>query len=218
MFRWLTGLFCLLVGTSAFSQINEVGFDIASDSSLNIQSGIGATSGQSLVVNIVGNNWTTATVGGGVDLTFDNSLLSLQSVVIDTANFDIPYGTCDNTGGFSGCATPGASTSGSVSQIDFGQLLDSAASGNFEIATLTFAVIGQGTDATGLGLAQDSGNPFADTSSNTLPATFESASVTASSSVVPPVPEPPTALLVGMAALLGFGLYRRVATSRGLLP
>jgi hypothetical protein len=217
MFRWLTGLFCLLVGTSAFSQINEVGFDIASDSSLNIQSGIGATSGQSLVVNIVGNNWTTATVGGGVDLTFDNSLLSLQSVVIDTANFDIPYGTCDNTGGFSGCATPGASTSGSVSQIDFGQLLDSAASGNFEIATLTFAVIGQGTDATGLGLTQDSGNPFVDTSSNTLPATFESASVTVSSSVVPPVPEPPTAMLVGIA-LLGFGLYRRFATSRGLLP
>jgi hypothetical protein len=104
-----------------------------------------------------------------------------------------------------------------VSQIDFGQLLDSAASGNFEIATLTFAVIGQGTDATGLGLTQDSGNPFVDTSSNTLPATFESASVTASSSVVPPVPEPPTALLVGIA-LLGFGLYRRFASSRGLLP
>jgi hypothetical protein len=213
MIRWLTASVCLLVGTSSFAQINEVGFDLASDSSLGIQSSFSATIGQSLVVNIVGNNWSASPEFAGLNLTFNSTLLSLQSAVIDAANFDFTYGNCNATG----CASS-TTNSGTLDQIDFGSFFTPPVTGNFEIATLTFTALGSGNDAAGLLLSADPLNPIIDSGSNTLPVAFGSAAVTVNSSVVPPVPEPPTATLVGIAALLGFGLYRRHLTRGGLLP
>ncbi len=83
MYRSITALFLSLASMSSWGQAT-VGFDLSAGSTFN--------TGETVTLNLVGNNWTDALGGGGVNFSFNSSVLELESVTINTSVFDLPQG------------------------------------------------------------------------------------------------------------------------------
>ena len=88
MYRSITALLLGLASMSSWGQAT-VGFDLSGGNAFS--------TGQTVTLNLVGNNWTDALGGGGVNFSFDSSVLELESVTINTSVFDLPQGACDMT-------------------------------------------------------------------------------------------------------------------------
>ncbi len=145
------------------------------------------TPGGSFSVDVRGADFTDIVVGGGFNLSFDASLLSLDSVVIDASwDFIRSGGLIDNA-------------SGTLSDAYFNTFVGTP-TGDFAVATLSFTAKAPGTSM--LVLAASPSFPFANVQAELIDVTFGSARVTA-------VPEPATwaTLLAGVALL---GARRRV--------
>jgi len=101
--------------------------------------------GQTFSLDLVGTGFTDIIDGGGVSLSFDASVLQVNSVTVDTGVWDFfdDPGSIDNTGG-------------NVTEIQFASFF--GATGDFAIATIEFFAAGAGTSA--LGLTESILNPF----------------------------------------------------------
>jgi hypothetical protein len=162
-----------LAGLSAVASAGSLGLDPA-DTTLN--------PGDSFSLKVLGSGFAEVVVGGGFNLSFDASLLQLDSVTINTAvwEFAANGGLIDNA-------------SGTLSDATFNTFLNSP-TGNFEAATLNFTSKGAGTSTVTLSAAPSF--VFSDLDGNEIATSFGSASVTA-------VPEPATVItmLMGLALL-----------------
>lgn len=118
---------------------NQIEWGSPSSSLINV--------GDSFSVDIIGTGFTSSNVdGGGVNFTFDSSILSVLSVTIDPA-WDALIssgGTIDN----------GLGTVDGIYVNTFG-----AITGDFVVATVQFQAVGPGTTA--LGLSELGLNPWA---------------------------------------------------------
>ena len=143
------------------------------------------TPGSSFAVEVSGNGFSDATVGGGFNLLFNAAVLRLDSIVFSPSwEFSTSPGTIDNS-------------AGSATGVFFNSFTPKA--GSFAIGTLNFTGIGAGTSA--LTLAGSGVFPFSDTLGNVVAPSFGAASVTA-------VPEPGSVALMA-AGLIGLVLVRR---------
>ena len=148
------------------------------------------TPGSSFSVAVTGADFTDDVIGGGFNLSFDPTRLSLDSVFIEPSwEFARNGGLVDNA-------------SGTLSDAYF-NTFSTPRSGNFAVATLTFTAKTPGTSM--LTLAASPDFPFANVLAEVIDVSFGSARVTA-------VPEPATwaTLLAGVALL---GARRRLARS-----
>lgn len=146
--------------------------------------------GSTFTVDITGQSFPI-TQGGGVNLYYDNSIVNVLTVSIDSLVWDFVNspGSVDNgTGSLTSLyvsAFPGVDT------------------GTFTVASVEFQAVGTGT--TSLTMTEFSGNPWASDGSLINP-TFLAGSVTATV-----IPEPSSMLLLGsgLAAMLGLMRSRR---------
>ncbi|MBI3546206.1 MAG: hypothetical protein HY081_06390 [Gammaproteobacteria bacterium] len=150
------------------------------------------TLGQSFSMNIMGNFSTGETIeGGGLDLVFSPTVLSVSNVTINTALFDffsIP-GTINNS-------------TGTVSGILFNTF--AGANGNFLIATVDFTAKASGNSS--LLLSQSALNPFSSSSAGaSLNVAYQPASVTVTTV---PIPAAIWLMLSGLG-LMGFGVKKK---------
>jgi hypothetical protein len=142
--------------------------------------------GNTFTVDIVGNNFTEL-AGGTIDLGFDSSLLTVDSVAVNSALFDfLP----DGGGPAVGNTWPG---------IDFDSFANDPATGTFTIATMTLTAGAEGTSSlTILGSSQ-----FFSATAQLTPTLLDG---TVNISVVPV----PAAVVLFGSGLLGFlGISRR---------
>ncbi len=197
MYRSITALFLSLASMSSWGQAT-VGFDLSGGSTV--------TTGETVTLNLVGNNWTDALGGGGVNLSFNSSVLDLESVTINTSVFDLPQGACDMTSGV--CTTTGSGP-GLVTNIGFSTFLNPSPTGTFDIASFQFLVEGAVGSSSNLSLSAGCcGLGFTDPAGNALTAgvdfSFLSQSVSVSPAIVTPVPEiDPTSVMSALTLLLG---------------
>jgi hypothetical protein len=148
------------------------------------------TPGSSFSVAVSGADFTDQVIGGGFNLIFDPTLLSLDSVFIDASwEFARNGGLVDNA-------------SGTLSDAYF-NTFTAPRSGDFAVATLTFTAKAAGSSL--LVLANSPDFPFANVMAEVIDVSYGTARVTA-------VPEPATwaTLLAGVALL---GARRRLARS-----
>ena len=87
----ITALALTLASASAWSQ--TIGFDLTGGTTTE-------AAGTTFTLDLQGNGWSAADglEGGGVDLSYNASVLTLESVTIDTSIFDnagLPIGNCD---------------------------------------------------------------------------------------------------------------------------
>jgi hypothetical protein len=156
-----------------------------------------------VTLDLQGSNWTQPLDGGGLDLSFNPAVLSLQSVTVNTDVFDLSL--------LSPLPAPAVDNSaGTATGIDFFTLLNASPTGNFDIASLTFVTRGIG--AADLNLSEDAiGLTSTDANYNVTSLVagtdfqFQTANVTVSN-MVAPVPEPPTYWLLIVATLVGFSV------------
>lgn len=146
-------------------------------------------------VDIVGNGFTSNVDGGGVNFSYDSSVLNILAVSIDGSVWDfggtgISTGTIDN----------GAGSVDGIMMNTFGNV-----TGNFVVATVQFQAMGIGTS--GLDLSEFLLNPWASGGSLLNP-DFLGGSLTVSApSAVVPVPA--AAWLFGSGLLGLIGMARR---------
>ncbi len=145
--------------------------------------------GDSFSLNILGSGFTSNVDGGGVNFSYDSSILNVTSVSINGSVWDfggagISTGVIDN----------GAGTVDGVMVNTFG-----AVTGDFTVATIQFMAIGTGTSA--LSLIEYALNPWASGGSLINPI-MEDGSLT----VVQTVPVPAAFWLFGsgLLGLIGF--------------
>jgi len=140
-------------------------------------------------VAISGSSFASNLDGGGLNLSFNRSVLEVQDVIIDPASWDffVDKGTIDNL-------------AGTVEGIQFNQFGHPKV-GSFNIAQVQFRAKDVGTSL--LQLSEWDGNPFA-SGGEPVSVTFESGSLQV-------VPEPGSAwlLLAGLALL---PLVRRLSS------
>ena len=140
-------------------------------------------------ISITGFEPNTIVDGGGLNISFDASILQVNSVTIDTTvwNFYDSVGAIDNT-------------SGSISEVRF--LTFGSPTNLFDIVSIDFTAIGSGT--TVIGLSEDALNPFV-TTGGVIPGdlSFDNGLVTISA-----VPIPAAAWLFG-SALMGLAGVKR---------
>ncbi|MDN3922116.1 cohesin domain-containing protein [Roseateles violae] len=140
-------------------------------------------------LKVMGSAFTDDLVGGGFNVSFDASKLSLTSVTINTALWEFAplTGTIDNV-------------AGTLSGVAFNSFLNTP-TGNFEAATLNFSSKAAGSSMVSLNASPTF--PFANLAAEQVDVSFGSAQVTA-------VPEPATAL----SMLLGLGLLPLLSRRR----
>jgi hypothetical protein len=195
--------FILLMASGGAAWAQSVGFDLSGGSSFS--------TGEVVDLTVVASGFSNGLSIGGLNLQFDSSVLTLQSVSIDAA-FDVS----STNGAF---APPSIdNVSGNVTGVDFASTMPPTGS-TIDIATFQFIAAGPGTS--NLSLSNDAafGTSYFDGAYNALNpgVDFQFASSNVSvSSMVAPVPEPPTAVLLAAAALLGFSA-RAVLRRRGRL-
>lgn len=160
--------------------------------------------GQTFQVTIVGRDWIEGeggTYGGGLSLSWNASVLSLQSY--DTSVF-----AGDKSLASSNTTTVIDNTAGQLRNLSVASLMDGVYTPDFDIAVLTFTALSAGQTNLDLALGQfDNGfyNIWTDSSfANAIEVTpsFVSGHVEA-------VPVPAAAWLFGSALLTGAGLVRR---------
>jgi hypothetical protein len=144
-----------------------------------------AQAGDVVVVDIRGAGFTDNVVGGGFDLAFNAAVLSLTSVVIDNAEWELVTnpGTIDNN-------------AGTLTAVWFNAFAAPLPTGNFPIARLSFSALAPGFS--GLNLSASASFPFVADTAELINVSFGSGSVTVSA-----VPELPSgaALALGLALL-----------------
>ena len=144
--------------------------------------------GSEFSMAIVGEDFTSITEAGGLNLSFDPAVLQVNSVVLDSATWEF----LTNIG-------PINNTAGTVDDMVFTSF--GGQSGNFNIGTIFFTALSLGTS--NLGLTVSPQNPF--TSSDVLlPVTLTDGQVS-----VVPEPDPLWLLLFGLATVW-LTLKRRV--------
>ena len=147
--------------------------------------------GDTFSVNILGSGFASNVDGGGVNFTYDSSIINVQSVTIDSAWDPLisSQGRTDNgTGAVDGLYV---NTFGAVT-------------GNFVVATVEFLATGVGTS--GLDLTEYLLNPWASGGSPLNPG-FNNGSLTVSA--LSAVPVPAAAWLFGSGLLGLAGMARR---------
>lgn len=142
-------------------------------------------------LNITGSGFTGNVDGGGVNISYDSSILNVLSVSIDESVWDfggagISGGTIDN----------GAGTVNGIMVNTFSNV-----SGSFDIATIQFQAIGSGTSA--MALTEFALNPWASGGVMINP-TMENSSL-----IVSAVPIPPALWLFGSGLLGLIGAARK---------
>jgi hypothetical protein len=148
----------------------------------------GMNVGDVLNLAVVGQSFAESITGGGFNLSFDPAMLRLDSVSIDAGWEFLPSGgLIDNA-------------SGTLSDASF-NTFGVAKSGNFNIGTLAFTVIGTGSSMVLPGASATF--VWSDSLGNLVVPEFAGASVTA-------VPEPGTYALMALGlAAVGFMRRRR---------
>lgn len=150
--------------------------------------------GDSFSLNILGSAFTGNVDGGGVNFSYDSSILNVISISIDEAVWDF--------GGF-GISTGAIDNfTGTVDGIMVNTF--SVVTGSFDVATIQFQAIGAGTSA--LNLVEYALNPWASGGALINPI-MASSSLT----VLQSVPIPAAVWLFGSGLLGLIGLARRHA-------
>ena len=144
--------------------------------------------GSEFSMAIVGEDFTSITEAGGLNLSFDPAVLQVNSVVLDSATWEF----LTNIG-------PINNTAGTVDDMVFTSF--GGQSGNFNIGTIFFTALSLGTS--NLGLTASPVNPFA-SGGVPLPVTLTAGQVS-----VVPEPDPLWLLLFGLATVW-LTLKRRV--------
>jgi hypothetical protein len=145
--------------------------------------------GQSFSLTIEGKDFATAIVGGGFNLSFDPTVLHLDSMTIPTSwEFFRSTGLLDEA-------------SGTVTDVSF-NTFSSPKAGDFLAATLNFTAVRAGTSL--VKLAPSTPYVFADVDVNQVNPSFGSATVNVSA-----VPEPASLSLVLAGAGLMAAMRRR---------
>jgi ribose/xylose/arabinose/galactoside ABC-type transport system permease subunit len=149
---------------------------------------------QVFTVDVKGTGFTNVLDGGGFDLSFNSSVLNVESIQVNTAiwEFSPVNGAIDNV-------------NGTIHDTEFNSFIHSN-SGSFDIAQITFLTVGTGLS--NLTLVENSNNPFA-AGGNPVPVTFIGASITSSAAV--PLPG---AIWLFASALVGLGVSQRRPLSR----
>lgn len=170
MMKFKCAIACLGMLFSAVSNAASVGFN-PTPAIISV--------GSSFSLTLEGTGFADVLDGGGLNFSFDPSILQVNSVVIDPKWEFLPSpGTIDNI-------------AGSVDHIQFNTFANSI-TGDFNIAIVNFQAIGVGTSA--LNLSLDDFNPFA--------AGGNLVAVTLNNSTVQAVPEASSAMMM----LAGLGL------------
>lgn len=155
--------------------------------------------GDVIVVEVRGENFTDQVVGGGFDLSFDPTVLSLSSVSVDMVEWEFLTnpGTIDNS-------------AGTLTAVWFNAFLAPLPTGNFPVATLRFNALAAGASA--LNLAANPLFPFVNDGVGLIDVSIGSGGVTVSV-----VPELSTwaSLALGLACLPGM---RRRFQASGQAP
>ena len=147
--------------------------------------------GQSFSLTVEGKDFATAIVGGGFNLSFDPTMLHLDSISIPTSwELFRSTGLLDEA-------------SGTVTDVSF-NTFSSPKAGDFLTATLNFTAVGVGTSQ--VRLAPSTPYVFADVDVNQVNPSFGSATVTVSA-----VPEPASLALL----LAGAGVVAVVRRRQG---
>lgn len=150
--------------------------------------------GDSFSLNILGSGFISNVDGGGVNFSYDSSILNVTSVSIDGSVWDF-----GSAGISTGVIDNGAGTVDGIMVNTFSDVI-----GSFDVATIQFLAIGSGTSA--LNLAEYALNPWASGGSLINPIMAGS-----SLTVLQSVPVPAAVWLFGSGLLGLIGLARRKA-------
>ncbi len=206
MFRPMTALTLLLASASALAQ--TVGFNLPGGAAT-------VADGSTFTLDLQGTGWVNGLAAGGVDLSYNASVLTLESVTIDTNVFDnagLPIGNCDPTN--CAAALPPSASTGNVlvTGIDFATFFNSAPTGTVDIASFQF--LANTTGSTNLGLSVDCcAAPFVSNAGLVTPV-FQPATVSVTSALAAPEIDPALAisavtLLFGVMVVMRAGTMRR---------
>lgn len=146
-------------------------------------------------LDIIGTGFVSNVDGGGVDLSFDASVLNVLSVTVDDLFWDFATstGTIDNVGG----------TVNGIAVNAF-----SPVTGDFTVASIQFQAIGLDGSSSALTLAEYALNPWASGGSQINP-TFTGGNVNVSA-----VPVPAAAWLFGSGLIALFSLTGRKSSNK----
>ncbi|MBS4051430.1 MAG: hypothetical protein KGZ69_09515 [Methylomonas sp.] len=156
--------------------------------------------GDTIQIKLVGSDFSNGTYGGGLSVSWDASLLSLQSY--DTSVFPGDLGLADV-----GVNTVVDNNAGTLSNLSVASFFDGAPNASFDIAVLTFKGLAAGTSALQASLGQfTSGfdNIWTDYNNDVISLQFVPSSLN-----VTAVPVPGAAWLFGSVLLGGLGAVRR---------
>lgn len=151
--------------------------------------------GAPVVVEVRGQGFSNAVVGGGFDLTFNPSIVSLDSVEIAVAEWELfsNPGTIDNA-------------AGTLTAVWFNAFAAPLPTGNFPVATLRFTALAPGV--AGLQLLGNASFPFVSDTVEVINVSYGGGAITVS---VVPEPASAASLLLGLALLPW--LRRRLAAA-----
>ena len=179
----LSKLLCLLLLSGQVSAAT-LGWGVA-PSSINV--------GDTFSINIIGSDFIDNVDGGGVNFSFDSSILSVASVSIDENVWD--FGGAGISTGLVDNAT------GTVNGLMVNTFADVI--GDFDVATIEFLALSAGTSA--LSLSEYALNPWASAGSTINPDMVEGTLTVSLSSI----PVPAAFWLFGSGLLLLIGKARR---------